>query len=55
MTVLLVEFGKLVEIVVVDAVAAFDRVEFLSTGAKVEFLNVTSCQYVLTPLNVQYV
>ena len=38
MTVLLVELGELVEIVVVDAIAAFNRVEFLASCSEVEAL-----------------
>lgn len=34
-----VEFRELVKIVVVDAIAAFDRVEFLASGSKVEALH----------------
>ena len=35
---LFVEFGKLIEVIVVDSVSAFDRVEFLTSGAEVETL-----------------
>lgn len=38
MAVLFVEFGELIQVVVADAIAAFDRVEFLSARAKVETL-----------------
>jgi hypothetical protein len=35
---LFVELGELIEIVVVDAIAAFDRVEFLASCSKVKAL-----------------
>lgn len=38
MAVLLVEFGKLIKIVIVDPIAAFNCVEFLTSGAEVETL-----------------
>lgn len=38
MAILLVEFGELVKVVVVDAIASFDGVELLTSGAEVETL-----------------
>lgn len=40
------ELGKLVEVIIVDAVAAFDSVEFLTSRAEVETLfehHVSNC------------
>lgn len=38
MAILFVEAGELVEVVIVDAVAAFDRVELLTSGSEVKTL-----------------
>ena len=38
MSILFVEFRKLIEIIVADAVAAFDGVELLATSSEVEAL-----------------
>ena len=38
MPILLVKLGELVEVVVVDAIAAFDGVELLTSGSEVETL-----------------
>ena len=38
MAILLVKFGKLVEVIVIDAVAPFDRIELLTSGSEVETL-----------------
>lgn len=33
------EFGELIDVVVIDTIATFDRVELLSSGAEVETLS----------------
>ena len=38
MAILFVKLGKLIEIIIIDAVAAFDRVEFLTSGSEVKTL-----------------
>lgn len=38
MTVLLVEFGELIEVVVINTIAPFDRAELLTSGSKMEAL-----------------
>ena len=38
MSILLVELGELIEVVIVHAIAAFDRVELLTSGSEVEAL-----------------
>lgn len=38
MSILLVKLRKLIEIVVIDTIAAFDRVQLLTSGAEVEDL-----------------
>lgn len=45
MAVLFVEFGELIQVVVTNAIAAFDRVQFLSARAKVEALGSRVSKY----------